>query len=157
MDQFEPYRSRSVHPLPILKSNGWTLKRYAVLAQGRSFDNNIVKAASAETLSRLPDAGALRDETGNHGVGFQIIHFAQVAVVSSAFYWRWGSVLANINQIRASWDTPEQFGDGISDVVGCVWEMEVVRFELAAWTANLLGHSGTMDERLAAYLDGTAL
>ena len=38
------------------------------------------------------------DRTGNHAVGFKIVHFAEVAIVSPLFYWQWGSVLTKIVQ-----------------------------------------------------------
>jgi len=134
----------------MVKDQGWQLKRYAILANGRSFDNNIASSARTEAIKRLPDAGSLMDETGNHGVGFQIIHFAEIAVVSPVFYWQWGNVLANIEQMRAKW---EAFGDGVKEVVGCIWEMDVVGFEIDAWKKTLLNDVGTPTERLATYLE----
>lgn len=151
MDHLQEFCSRAVLSLPAFKARGWTLKRYAILASGRSFDEDIVLAASNEAILRLPEAGSLNDAVENHGVGFQIIHFAQVAVVSPVFYWRWGSVLANIDQMRASWDQPTAFGDGVKEVVGCIWEMDIVSFEIDAWKMSLLNQGGTPTERLAAY------
>lgn len=55
----------------------------------------------------------------NHGVGFQIIHFAEVAVVAPTFYWHWGSVLSKIVQVPAPWDRPTEFSASVNDVVGC--------------------------------------
>jgi hypothetical protein len=72
------------------------LKGYAILADGSALDEAISRAAAEEALRRLPRAGSLKDETGNQGVGFQIVHFAEVAIVSPVFYWQWGSVLAKI-------------------------------------------------------------
>jgi len=137
----------------MVKDQGWQLKRYAILADGRSFDKDIASSARTEAIQRLPDAGSLMDETGNHGVGFQIIHFAEIAVVSPVFYWQWGSVLANIEQMRAKWGAPTIFGDGVKEVVGCVWEMGVVSFEINAWKTTLLTDVGTPAERLATYLE----
>lgn len=103
-------------------------------------------------MKRLPKAGSLDDETGNQGVGFQIIHFAELAVFSPVFYWQWGSVLAHIDQMRASWDAPTYFGNGVNEVVGCIWEMNIVHFELEAWTTQLLGGRNTTENGLRAYL-----
>ncbi|TQV77714.1 hypothetical protein [Denitrobaculum tricleocarpae] len=151
MRHLQAFQSRDVRALPLANEKGWQLKRYAILSEGRDFDNGIASSALAEALARLPKAGQIGDEAGNHGVGFQIIHFAEVAVVSPVFYWQWGSVLANIGQMRAPWDQPTSFGDGESEVVGCVWEMDLVSFEIAAWKDTVLGHSGTPAERLASY------
>ncbi len=152
MDHLQPFRSLSVLSRPIVRDDGWQLKQYAILGDGKTFDDNIASAAGAEALKRLPAGGNLLDEAGNHGVGFQIIHFAQVAVVSPVFYWQWGSVLANIDQMRAKWETPTKFADGVKEVVGCIWEMDIVSFEISAWKATMLSDVGTPTERLGTYL-----
>ncbi len=144
-------------PLPCVEKRGWYLKRYAIVATGRQFDETVASAAAEEALIRLPKAGALHDETGNQGVAFQIVHFAEVAVVSPTFYWQWGSVLAHLDQMRASWDAPEKFGDGVKEVVGCVWEMNIVAFEVRAWTAQLLDGGKSTKAGLTTYLQRHAV
>lgn len=151
MKHLQPFQSRNVLALPLANDKGWQLKRYAILAKGRDFDNRIASSALLEAIARLPKAGKIGDENSNHGVGFQIIHFAEVAVVSPVFYWQWGSVLANVAQMRAPWEQPTVFGDGKNEVVGCVWEMDVVSFEIGAWKDTMLGNVGTPAERLSSY------
>lgn len=152
LNLLQPYQPRPVLNLPVVESNGWYLKRYAILANAKEFDNAIVAAAAEEALRRLPDAGSLNDETGNQGIGFQIVHFAEVAVVSPVFYWQWGSVLAHLDQMRASWDKPTQFRDGVKEVVGCIWEMNIVQFEVEAWVTSLLDGKKSTEDGLAVYL-----
>lgn len=152
MSHLQQFRARNVLPLPTLEDRGWQLKRYAILADGRAYDETIVSAAGTEALRRLPKAGRLEDAAGNHGIGFQIVHFAEGAVVSPVFYWLWGSVLANVHQMRASWQQPTIFEDGVKDFVGCIWEMDVVSFEVDAWKTTLLNNAGHPGERLATYL-----
>ncbi len=153
MEHLQQFCSRRILSLPIAKDHGWQLKRYAILANGRDFDNNIAVSAHIEAIKRLPLAGSLMDGSVNHGVGFQIVHFAEVAVVSPVFYWQWGSVLANIEQIRAKWEAPTMFENGVKEVVGCIWEMEVVSFEINAWKNTLLNNVGAPTKRLASYLE----
>ncbi len=153
MEHLQPFYTRAGFSLPTFSEYGWVLKRYAILADGRSFDEDVAIAASTKAVARLPQAGSLADKVGNHGVGFQIIHFAEIAVVSPVFYWRWGSVLAKIDQLRASWNTPTEFSDGVNDVIGCIWEMDVVSFEIETWRASLLSQSGKPEERLETYLN----
>lgn len=152
IEHLQQYCSRHVMSLPIAKDHGWQLKRYAILADGRKFDNDIASSALIEAYARLPDAGNLVDEADNHGIGFQIVHFAELAVVSPVFYWQWGCVLANIGQMRANWITPTNFGNGVEEIVGCIWEMEVVSFEVNTWKNTLLNNVDTPTERLASYL-----
>ncbi len=152
MNNLQTYRPRPVLALPAVAKRGWRLKRYAILAGRRVFDDAVAAAASEEALKRLPVAGALEDEGGNQGVAFQIVHFADVAVVSPVFYWQWGSVLAHLDQMRASWETPTHFEDGVREVVGCVWEMKIVQFEVEAWTRQLLDGTQSATDGLTAYL-----
>lgn len=153
MRHLQQFHSRNVLPLPIARDRGWQLKRYAIIADGREFDETIAAAAATEAFRRLPKAGGLEDQAGNHGIGFQIIHFAEVAVVSPVFYWQWGSVLASINQMRAPWEEPTVFGDGVKEVVGCIWEMDVVSFEIGTWKTTLLNEADLPSQRLASYLE----
>jgi len=128
MEHFQSYSPRKVLQLPNAELGGWQLKRYAVLAHDRVFDSAIASSALESAVTRLPRAGKLANSDGNHGVGFQIIHFAEIAVVSPVFYWIWGTVLANTHQMRAQWEEPTTFETGVKEVVGCVWEMEIVCF-----------------------------
>ncbi|WP_299601899.1 hypothetical protein [uncultured Tateyamaria sp.] len=138
--------------LDLEHSAGWQLKRYAILADDRAFSEEVAAAATATAFDRLPQAGTLVDADGNHGVGFQLIHFAETAVVSPVFYWQWGSVLAHIDQLRAPWDTPTHFDTGKTEVFGCVWEMDIVTFEVGAWTATILSDHGAPKDRLETYM-----
>ncbi|WP_299609363.1 hypothetical protein [uncultured Tateyamaria sp.] len=156
MDHLQAFQGRDVRALSVADRDGWRLKRYAILAEGREFSDEVAAASTDAAFDRLPAPGPLEDVAGNHGVGFQIIHFAEVAVVSPVFYWQWGSVLAHIQQIRAPWSAPTAFDDGQADVFGCVWEMELVAFEVNAWKTTMLDDKGTPDDRLTLYLNRTA-
>ncbi|MEM7060911.1 MAG: hypothetical protein AAF557_25310 [Pseudomonadota bacterium] len=152
MKHLQEFRRRNVRSLALATQNNWRLKRYAILADGREFDADICSSATDEAFKRLPTAGSLDDEETNHGIGFQIIHFAEVAVVSPIFFWQWGSVLAHIDQIRAPWSDPTAFGDGLPEIFGCVWEMEIVHFEVATWRATMLTNDDAPAERLENYI-----
>ena len=153
MKHLQSFQSRPVLVLPSVQSNGWQLKRYCILSNGRKFDSKTISLALDSALARLPVAGKLGDAGGNHGVGFQIVHFAEVAIVSPVFYWMWGSVLANVDQMRAQWNDAEKFETGVKQVVGCVWEMELVCFEIKSWKNTMLADVGSPADRLDNYLN----
>lgn len=153
MNHLQKYSSRPVRVLPTSELNGWTLKRYGIIAKDKEFDSAIASAAFESAIKRLPTAGKLEDAQGNHGIGFQIVHFADVAVVSPVFYWLWGSVLANTDQMRAQWEEPSNFQTGVNEVVGCLWELQIICFEAQSWKENMLGGTGTPAENLSRYLE----
>lgn len=152
LEHLKPFKMRDVKRLEDAISHGWHLKRYAVFAEGKAFDPDMATAATVEAFDRLPVAGSLKDASGNHGTGFQIIHFAEIAVVSPIFYWQWGSVLARLCQIKASWDNPTVFNTGVEEIVGCVWEMKIVQREVEAWTSSVLGGCDEPEDGLSNYL-----
>ncbi|MEL6503841.1 MAG: hypothetical protein AAFQ10_05225 [Pseudomonadota bacterium] len=152
MQHLQPFLPRRVSNLPNAIDNGWTLKRYAILAEGRSYDEQVAKAATQAAVRRLPKAGKLADADGNHGIAVQLIHFAETAVVSPVFYWKWGMVLGHIDQMRAQWDEPTMFEEGVREVVGCIWEMDIVSFEIKAWKDGVLNTSGSIEEKVSDYL-----
>jgi len=153
VNHLQPFSPRKVFTLPIGQSNGWYLKRYGILAKESKYDSSAAVSALDYAIGRLPIAGRLDDSSGNHGVGFQIVHFAEVAVVSPVFYWIWGSVLANTNQMRAQWENTTTFTTGVKEVVGCVWEMEIICFETESWKEKMLGGGDAPDENLSRYLE----
>ncbi|WP_299478267.1 hypothetical protein [uncultured Roseibium sp.] len=152
MEHLSRFQPRDIRSLPVLETDGWHLKQYAILSEGKSFDPAVAAAAGAEALKRLPPPGGLEDPIRAHGIGFQIVHFAQVAVVAPVFYWQWGSVLSKIDQMRAPLHTPTEFGNGAEEVIGCLWEMDIVSFETDTWKSTILSGEGTPAQRLAAYL-----
>ena len=148
----QPFRPRPVIALPLAEAGGWRLKRYAILAEGRTCDPAVAAAALTAATSRLPAPGTLDTPDRNHGVGVQIVHFAETAVVSPVVYWEWGSVLARIPPLRAPWSDPTRFDTGTPAFIGCVWEMRLIALEVAAWTETLLATAGAGDAELSDYL-----
>lgn len=153
MEHLRPFKERDVLRLKDATARGWHLKRYAIFAEGRALDEEVAAAATAVAFERLPVAGLLTDAADNHGIGFQIIHFAETAVVSPIFYWQWGSVLARLGQIKAPWDNPTAFKTGIDEIVGCIWEMKIVQREIEAWTSSVLSGPKNPEDGLSKYLD----
>ncbi len=152
MNHLQPYLPLTTLPLLTVKQNGWQIKRYAILGDEKTFDEDIASSATVEAIKRLPKAGNIADKNTNHGIGFQIVHFAQVAIVSPVFFWQWGSVLASIPQLRTPWKNPTAFGDGKAEVSGCIWEMEIVGFEVNAWKITMLRDGDDLPKKLNDYL-----
>lgn len=152
MSHLKQFTPRKILALPTAETVGWQLKRYGILADQKSFEPQVASSALAAAIERLPIARDISVPDGNHGVGIQLIHFAEVAVVSPVFYWVWGSVLANTDQMRAQWESLNRFETGVKEVVGCIWEMQILCFETQAWKDTMLGGKGAPKENLTDYL-----
>lgn len=152
MNHLAKFKPRDVLVLPLADVGGWTVKRYAIVAENRRFDASVAEAALACVPDLLPAPGQIDTDDGNHGIAVQIVHFAEVAVVSPIVYWHWGSVLSHPIQLRAPWDNPTRFRPGVQDVLGCVWEMEIIAFEVEAWKTTVLSGEGSSIERVERYL-----
>ena len=155
MEHLQSYKPRRVLFLPIAEVNGWQLKQYVILAKDKPYEPLVASSALSAAAKRLPDPGKLTDPNGNHGVGIQLIHFAEVAVVSPIFYWLWGSVLANTHQMRAQWESSSEFETGVKEVVGCVWEMQILCFETQSWKDTMLKGTGKPESNLSLYLESS--
>ena len=46
--------------------------------------------------------------------------------------------------------------DGVKEVVGCIWEMNIVQFELEAWATQLLDGRKSTEDGLREYLQQDA-
>jgi hypothetical protein len=58
--------------------------------------------------------------------------------------------------MRAQWNSSCKFETGVKEVVGCVWEMQIVCYETDAWANTMLGKIGTVDEELIRYLESSS-
>ena len=157
MTAFGSFHPRRIMALPLGVADGWRLKRYALVADGRTVPDGVAEAAFDAAIAQLPRAATLENDApyGNHGIGFQIVHFAEAAVISPVFYWVWESVLAKLPQLRAEWSAPAVFGNGAEVALGCVWEMQIVTHETQAWVETMLSGRPARQES-ARYLDATA-
>lgn len=153
MDHFSPFEKRDIQVIGMSRSSGWRLKRYAIIAKNRALNENAIALATDAAFERLPPAGTLENSAGNHGVGFQIFHFSeQIPLVSPVFYWKWGSVLSNAHQMRSYDNSSYKIVDGAEDVVGCIWEMEIVTFEVQLWRDVVLGPNSGYAADIDRYL-----
>ena len=54
--------------------------------------------------------------------------------------------------MKVHWNEPTVFKDGVDEIVGCVWEMNIVRDEVKAWTDTMLGRSQNPLDQMSKYL-----
>lgn len=108
------------------------MKRYVMtVSQGQS-----VPASLHETVAKR--AGDVLCEVGEgHGVGFVLVHRARPADFVLIDWWERGLDLRQ-RYFRADHGHPGELEELPLGAIGCVWELEVVLHERAAWIANVL-------------------
>lgn len=148
------YSPRLVKALPPVDVCGRVLKVYAMFAEPeRSFalpEPEWLQQHAASVLREPP-------QEGDHPVGFLILHYGMednYLLVSQWYdadmlkHWVRGSVVdAEGNTTFAPLAQ--------RDLIACVWELEVIRFERDAWVNTVLAQGRLDKSSLDAYLGTT--
>ncbi|MFJ3905039.1 hypothetical protein [Streptomyces sp. NPDC090025] len=133
---------------------GRTLKAYAMFAQ-------------PERDSTLPDPEWLRRHTasvltdppgeGDHPAGFLILHRGMQADYLLVSQWYDADMLKHwVRGSTTDADGATRFAPlGQPDLIACVWELEVIKFERDAWVNTVLAQGKLDETALDAYLDTT--
>jgi hypothetical protein len=137
------YQPRPVRAVGILEVAGWRLKQYVMTVTPEDVpDPRLLIAAAAMAAAALPAAVA------THGVGFLLAHQARPACFVLLDWWQDGYDLKQ-RYYTSSLDHPDDLVEDSGDAVGCVWELEVLLHERAAWIDHVL--NGEVDD-FQAYL-----
>lgn len=129
------YRPRRIVPLDLHRADGWRLKRYSLLAEGRDTDEALVEAATDAALAFLPRPAA---GEGRYGVGFVGVHRGDSYDFVTVAYWTYRTELRLQTFMRPSSASyrlePIQAGELSMDV----WDLALLAFERDAWLATAL-------------------
>jgi hypothetical protein len=124
------------------KTQGWSLKWYAINAHPGPVDEEIIAAAKELMATATPVADV------DPAVGFAIVHGGEEATWLLVALWR-GDVLYQ-RTFRAELSDPTGFEEvGPDGPTACVWELLVHAHERDAFVAHVLSGSGP---DAAAYL-----
>ena len=126
------YQPRPIHALGILEVAGWRIKQYVMtVARENVPDPRLLKATAAMAAVALPAA------TATHGVGFLLAHQARPACFVLLDWWQDGYDLKQ-RYYTSPLDHPDELVELSGESVGCVWELEVLLHERAAWIDHVL-------------------
>ncbi|MYD32458.1 MAG: hypothetical protein F4W98_01065 [Acidimicrobiales bacterium] len=146
------YRPRPIRHLSTQTVQGWHLKTYGINAMPQRSDDVLdpdVEAAAARVGHGLLE-GLETSNTGRYG--FLIIH--QGGLANWLLVNRWAEdILLRSELFRAGHDAPTDFQPETSDLIGCLWELEVVDFERRAWTEAVIKGNGGVDRYMATVLN----
>jgi hypothetical protein len=116
---------------------GWRLKQYEMTVRPQDVpDPRLLKAAADMAAVVLPPA------TVTHGVGFLIAHQARPACFVILDWWHDRYDLSQ-RYYTSPLDHPGSLSELSPGEVGCIWEMEVLVHERAAWIEHVInGEAG---------------
>jgi hypothetical protein len=154
------YRQRQVHFLGIEEHDGWAIKLYLIIAEGRRREEGewLLSRHARLLLAALPEAGSTDapDLTnGRHAI--LIVHAGERANWYLMVWWVNGDTLRQ-RMFRGARQDATMLED-ISDLglIGRVWELAILDFERRAWIETMNPENGAPDPRayLATALTGT--
>ncbi len=148
------YVPRLVTALAPVEVNGRVLKAYAMFAHPESHaavpEPEWIARHAATVLAEAP-------QQGDHPTGFLILHYGAEGVYLLVSQWYDADMLKH--WVRgASVDA-----EGVTrfvplaqrDLIACVWELEVIKFERDAWVNTVMARGKLDQEALDAYLATT--
>ncbi|ACU38072.1 conserved hypothetical protein [Actinosynnema mirum DSM 43827] len=148
------YSPRLVKALPPLEVRGRVLKPYAMFADPARAAEVPDPAWLGERAAAVLGEGL---DAGDHPLGFLILHYGCDGDYLLVSQWYDANMLKH--WVRGL--TPAADGSTTTaplaqrDLVACVWELEVMRFERDAWVNTVLARGTLDDDARAAYLATT--
>lgn len=116
-------------------AGGWRLKCYVMtVSSGMAMPQGLRAAA----MDRA--AAVLADVTQGHGVGYVVIHRARPANFVLIDWWE-REVDLRQRYFRSEHTAPGTLEEMPAEVVGCVWELEILLHERDAWISSVLNLS----------------
>lgn len=140
------YRPRHVTPLLPWRADGWLIKPYVVTAAGRSWDDLMVSDAEQTALQQFRFHSAL----GGLGLGVAILHLGEGGAYLVAHSWAqdYGSRVTVLTGVDVA--DLRLAANGVSP---CVWELEVLAHERAAYVTHILAGGVDTESWLDDVLD----
>lgn len=144
------YIPRLVKPFPAIEAGGRMLKVYGIFCEPE-FESRF---PSLESLRARVNAQPAERREDDHGLGFVVLHFGKDGNYLLLGEWYGGNMLRQRVygcEVDAEGDAPFTPLDP-GDLVACVWELEVMKFERDAWVRTVMAR-GVVDELgVEAYL-----
>lgn len=137
------YFPRWVEAGKLIALNGYRLKPYSMyLSPGAA--KEVLSDSDLENLLKrclLPSADPL-----DHGIGFVLVHYARDGNYLLVSRWYGGNMLKHelfvLSRTAQGWQAEPLVS---TNIVACVWELQVITFERQAWVSTAMTKGGTED------------
>lgn len=135
------YLPRWVESEELIAVNGYRLKPYSMHLSDRKQKPTI---APAELGSLLKNCVPASVEQLDHGVGFLMVHYARDGDYLLISRWYGGNMLKHelfrLTETGSGWQAEPLRS---TNIVACVWELQVITFERQAWVCTAMAKGGT--------------
>ncbi|MEM9894745.1 MAG: hypothetical protein AAF789_00120 [Bacteroidota bacterium] len=136
MEEFDLYKPRQIAYSGITRINDWVIKVYTITLH-ELFRSSQVYASIMNSLEEML-AKAFSSTLPTHRHAFLIVHEAREGVWVLLSWWTGGEMLETKVQF-VSFDAPTLLKSTPHDGhLICVWELEIVQHERAAWIKHVL-------------------
>ncbi len=144
------YFPRWVEAGDVISLNGYRLKSYSMhlsdKKEKQALENHDLQALLAACVPPAP-------EPLDHGPGFVIVHYARDGDYLLISRWYGGNMLKHelfqLVQNAEGWQAEPLRS---TNIVACVWELQVIAFERQAWVATVMTKRGT-EQSFKSYLN----
>ncbi|MET0134155.1 MAG: hypothetical protein ABW215_11245 [Kibdelosporangium sp.] len=145
------FTERLMRPLAPIEADGWTIKPYQLTITDEPIAPGVVGAAAGYLPKLLPASLAhpalVEDQATSPRYAFAVLHQGTDALWLNLYTWVYGMIL----HCRSA-SSPlggESFGELTEPLIGCVWELQALVHEQAAWVRHILSPD---EPDTAAYL-----
>jgi hypothetical protein len=137
------YFPRWVEAGKLIALNGYRLKSYAMFLSQQA-PKEVLSDSDLENL--LKKCLAPSTDPLDHGIGFVLVHYARDGNYLLASRWYGGNMLKHelfvLSHTAQGWHAEPLVS---TNIVACVWELQVITFERQAWVSTAMTRGGTED------------
>lgn len=141
----EGHRPRAIRFLGLERFEDWTLKVYGISARQKTTRQTFIDDAKRIANQHLPRPAVQEDR---HGAAIVIAHEGNEGNEGNFIlldFWTGENMLSQ-QMFFAPLDNLSEFRRmDESDIIACVWEMQVLHFESNAWIKHILKHHDRPD------------
>jgi hypothetical protein len=143
------YQQRKIAFLELHSIDDWTFKIYSICKEESAFDSSIFENVKGQ-ISNWIELN-FNVELPTQKIGFVIIHQAREGVFVILNWWV-DQVMLQSHVYFSDFQEPYLFKPyKYSNVIACIWELEIMNYEKNAWVESVLKQVG--ENSISCYLN----
>lgn len=136
------YRPRAIRHLELWSCEGWRIKVYGISVTSRMPGSGLVDAGRRVATEILTGVAT---GTPHYGIGFMGVHRGATADVVFVDWWAAENELHHHLHVAESGRPGTLRPRSADELTACVWDLELIAFERAAWIRYVLERADAPD------------